>query len=127
MHEIVMTLLSYKEFVILLGVSTVVASSAASGALAMWVKHRIEAAEDEREERQALARKDLRHRQQLEKLDKLETVASIVIADESLAKGIRSKIDEVYPKVRVEQDWANQEEETDRMERLAGKKRSKRR
>jgi len=88
-----------------------------------WVKHLIETRRDEREERQANARAEMRHRHRLEKAEKLETVVSILIADESMAKGLRDKIDAEFPKARVEVE--KEEEEDDyslrRMKKHAGR------
>jgi len=94
-----------------LAASAVIFSLSGAVSLFHWTKHRIENAVDEREERQANDRTEARHRRRLETLDKLETVASIVIADQSIATTLRDKIDEEFPKVRVEVEEEEAEEE----------------
>ncbi len=108
-------------FELALAASAVIFSLAGAASLFHWTKHRIENAVDEREERQANERTEARHRRRLETLDKLETVASIVIADQSIATTLRDKIDEEFPKVRVEVEAEEEAEE----ERPASRRRRK--
>jgi hypothetical protein len=123
MNEIIREILSHHDAVVALGLSCVTLAGGASVGLYRWVEHRIETSRDEREERQAKDRAEQRHRHRLEKAEKLETVASILIADRSLAEGIRDKIDAEYPRVRVEVA----EEEADEDDRQVRRRRSKRR
>lgn len=123
MNEIIREILSHHDAVVALGLSCITLAVGASVGLYRWVEHRIETSRDEREERQAKDRAEQRHRHRLEKAEKLETVASILIADRSLAEGIRDKIDAEYPKVRVEVA----EEEADEDDRQVRRRRSKRR
>jgi hypothetical protein len=108
-----------------IGYGTLFLSASAAWSFYLWVKHRIDSAADQREERQAAARAEDRHRRRMETLDKLETVASIVIADQSIATTLRDKIDAEYPRVRVEAQEAEVRSEEEEEERET--KRSKRR
>lgn len=107
-----------------ISVGTLFLSASGAWSFYRWVQHRIDTAADEREERQAAARAEDRHRRRLETLDKLETVASIVIADESIATALRDKIETEYPKVRVE---IAEEEEDEERETKRSKRRGRRR
>lgn len=112
MNEIILEIVRDPLGILLLGTAAVITASSVGAAVHRWLGHVIENRVDEREERQAKERAEQRHRHRLEKAEKLETVASILIADKSLAEGIRDKIDAEYPKVRVEEV----EEETEEIE-----------
>jgi hypothetical protein len=73
----------------------------AIGLASRWLKHKTADLDDEREERQALNRAEMRHRHRMELAEKLETAAAMVVADKAMAEPLRDAIDAEFPKVRV--------------------------
>lgn len=102
---------------VVLGLSSIILASSGAIALLKLVNHKIENAVDEREERQLHERSALKHKHKLETIEKLETVASIVVADKDVSSILRSKIDEVYPRTRVEVSEDEEEPLTRRQRR----------
>lgn len=101
----------------MLGISSIILASSGAIALLKLVSHKIENAVDEREERQLHERAERKHRHKLETIEKLETVASIVVADKDVSTLLRSKIDEVYPRTRVAVEEAEEAPLTRRQRR----------